>query len=175
MRKRYFFMDQDAFLPDAIGLRDFDIYGKRHVFTMEDAEQINDITALYLDEAAGECAADFIKSPVYMVSEMAFDVIDMYEDDLLRRKIVMIHKEEGRQLVYYHLLLRELEMTHEMTEYYPNGMEKRLVLDAEKIGHHKAFLLADSKVKLPVVSLEVVESLLRRGVTGVTFQEVEVA
>lgn len=175
MKKRYFFMDQDITLMDAIGLRDFDIYGKRHIFTMDDVEQINDITALYLDEAAGECAPDFIKSPVYMVSEMAFDVIDMYEDDLLRRKIVMIHKEESRQLVYYHLLLREMEMVHASTEYYPNGMEKRLVLDAEKIGYHKAFLLADSKIKLPVVSLEVVESLLRRGVTGVTFQEVEVA
>lgn len=175
MRKRYFFMDQDVFLPDAIGLRDFDIYGKRHVFTLEDAEQINDITALYLDETAGECAADFMKSPVYMVSEMAFDVIDMYEDDLPRRKIVMIHKEESRQLIYYHLLLREMAMLHELTEYYPNGMEKRLVLDAKKIGYHKAFLLADSKLKLPVVSLEVVESLMRRGVTGVTFQEVEVA
>lgn len=175
MRKRYFFMDQDAFLPDVIGLRDFDIYGKRHIFTSENAEQINEITALYLDEKAGECAADFIKSPVYMVSEQAFDVIDMYEDDLPHKKIVMIHKEEGRQLVYYHLLLKEMEMTHSLTEYYPNGMEKRLVLDLEKIGHHKAFLLADSKIKLPVVSLEVVESLMRRGVTGVTFQEVEVA
>ena len=50
-----------------------------------------------------------------------------------------------------------------------------LFRSAEKIGYHKAFLLADSKIKLPVVSLEVVESLLRRGVTGVTFQEVEVA
>lgn len=175
MRKRYFFMEQDAFLPDAIGLRDFDICGKRHLFTGKDADQINEITALYLDEAAGECAADFIMSPVYMVSEMAFDVIDMYEDELPHRKIVLIHKEEGRQLVYYHLLLKELEMTHALTEYYPNGMEKRLVLDLEKIGHHKAFLLADSKIKLPVVSLEVVESLMRRGVTGVTFQEVEVA
>lgn len=175
MRKRYFFMDQDAFLPDAIGLRDFDIYGKRHLFTSENADRINDITALYLDETAGECAADFIKSPVYMVSETAFAVIDMYEDELPRRKIVMIHKEEERQLVYYHLLLKEMDMTHEMTEYYPNGMEKRLVLDLEKIGHHKAFLLADSKIKLPVVSLEVVESLMRRGVTGVTFREVEVA
>ncbi len=175
MRTRYFFMDQDPALMDAIGLRDFDIYGKRQIFTSENAEMVNDTTALYLDETAGECASDFIKSPVYMVSEMAFNVIDMYEDDLTRKKIVMIHKEEARQLVYYHLLLKEMEMTHVLTEYYPNGMEKRLVLDSEKTGHHKAFLLADSRIKLPVVSLEVVESLLRRGVTGVTFQEIEVA
>lgn len=175
MKMRYFFMDQDISLPDSIGLRDFDIQGKRHIFTWEDREQMNDITTLYLDETAGECAPDYIKSPVYMVSEMMRGVIDMYEDEMIWKKIVMIHKEEGRQLVYYHLLLKEIEALHDSTEYYPNGMEKRMVLDSVKTGCHKAFLMADSKIKLPVVSLEVVESLLRRHVTGVTFKEIEVA
>lgn len=175
MRTRYFFMDQDSTLPDVVGLRDFDIQGRRHIFTSEDVGRMNDVTALYLDEGAGECAPDFIKSPVYMVSEMTSGVMDMYEDGLEWKKIVLIHKDEGRQMVYYHLLLKEMEMLHSLTEYYPNGMEKRMVLDREKTGHHKVFLLADSKVKLPVVSLEVVESLLRRHVTGVTFREIEVA
>lgn len=175
MRTRFFFMDQDSTLPDVIGLRDFDIQGKREIFTWEDSERMNDVTALYLDESAGECAPDFIKSPVYMVSETASGVFDMYEDGLSWKKIVMIHKQEERQLVYYHLLLKEMEVLHELTEHYPNGMEKRLVLDLEKTGYHKAFLLKDSKVKLPVVSLEIVESLLRRHITGVTFREIEVA
>ncbi len=171
---RYFFMEQDNTLMDVIGLRDFDIYGSRHIFTWEDAEKMNDITPLYLDEAKGECAPDFIKSPVYMVSEMAKKVIDMYEDDLIFKKIVLIHKEESKQLVYFHLLLKEIEAVDKDTEYYPNGMEKRLILNREKIGEHRAFLPADSRVKLPVVSLEVVESLLRRHVMGVTFKEIEV-
>lgn len=172
--KRYFFMDQDSMLPDAIGLRDFDIHGKRHIFTWQDKDRMNDITSLYLDEGKGENAADFIKSPIYMVSEMAGNVIDMYEDDLVKKKIVLIHKEEERQLVYFHLLLKELEAVDESTEYYPNGIAKRLVLNKEKIGDHKAFLLSGSLVRLPVVSLEVVESLLRRHVTGVIFKEIEV-
>ncbi len=171
---RYFFMEQDNTLMDVIGLRDFDIYGSRHIFTWEDAEKMNDITPLYLDETKGECAPDFIKSPVYMVSEMAKKVIDMYEDDLIFKKIVLIHKEESKQLVYFHLLLKEVEAVDKDTEYYPNGMEKRLILSREKIGDHRAFLLADSRVKLPVISLEVVESLLRRHVMGVTFKEIEV-
>ncbi len=175
MRTRYFFMDQDTALADAIGLRDFDITGRRHIFTWEDAGRIKDITALYLDDGKGECAPDFMKSPVYMVSEMAGKVIGMYEDGLVWKKIVMIHKEEGRQLAYFHLLLKELEMLHVSTEYYPSGMEKRMVIDSGKVGNHKAFLPADSRVKLPVVSLEVVESLLRRRVTGVDFREIEVA
>lgn len=175
MRTRYFWMDQDPSLMDSVGLRDFDIHGRRHIFTQEDAGKMNDITALYLNEKSGECVPDFIKSPVYMVSEMMSGVIDMYEDGLTWKKIVMIHKEESRQLVYYHLLLEKIEMMHSLTEYYPNGMEKRLVLDQKKVGYHKVFLSADSKVKLPIVSLEVVESLLRRHVTGVTFKEIEVA
>lgn len=172
--KRYFFMEQDNALMDVIGLRDFDINGKRHIFTWEDRDRVNDITSLYLDEAGGECAPDFIKSPVYMVSEMAKKVIDMYEDDLVFKKIVLIHKSEERQLVYFHLLLKEIEALDEGTEYYPNGMEKRMILSREKIGDHKAFLLADSKIRLPVVSLDVVESLLRRRVMGVLFKEIEV-
>lgn len=167
-------MDRDPVLPDVIGLRDFDIDGKRHIFTWEDSERMNDITSLYLDEEKGECAPDFIKSPVYMVSEMAGQVIGMYEDDLTWKKIVLIHKEEERQFVYYHLLLKEIEALDASTQYYPNGMEKQMVLNREKIGEHKAFLLADSRIKLPVVSLEVVESLLRRHVTGVEFKEIEV-
>lgn len=171
---RYFFMEQDNTLMDVIGLRDFDIYGSRRIFTWEDAEKMNDITPLYLDEDKGECAPDFIKSPVYMVSEMAKKVIGMYEDDLVFKKIVLIHKEESKQLVYFHLLLKEIRAVDEASEYYPNGMEKRLVLNREKIGDHKAFLLADSRIKLPVVSLGVTESLLRRHVMGVTFKEIEV-
>lgn len=174
MKTRYFFMDQDNVLPDTIGLRDFDIYGNRHIFTYDDIDRMNDVTALYLDGTAGECAPDFIKSPVYMVSEMMSEVVDMYEDGLIWKKIVMIHKEEERQLAYFHLLLKEIEVLHKDTEYYPNGMEKRMVLDKDKIGYHKVFLLADSRVKLPVVSLEVVESLLRRHIMGVTFKEIEV-
>lgn len=172
--KRYFFMEQDNTLMDVIGLRDFDIYGTRHIFTIEDADSINDITVLYIDEDKGECAPDFIKSPVYMISEMGWKVINMYEDDLISKKIVMIYKEEERQLTYFNLLLREIEALHETTEYYPNGMAKRMVLSRDKIRDHKAFLLEDSKIKLPVVSQEVVESLLRRHVMGVTFNEIEV-
>lgn len=115
-----------------------------------------------------------LKSPVYMISEMGWKVINMYEDDLVSKKIVMIHKEEERQLTYYNLLLREIGALHEDTEYYPNGMVKRMVLSRDKIGDHKAFLLEDSKIKLPVVSQEVAESLLRRHVMGVTFNEIEV-
>ena len=98
---RYFFMEQDNTLMDVIGLRNFDIYGKRHIFTREDAGKINDVTPLYLDESKGECAPDFIKSPVYMVSEKAKRVIDMYEDEPVSKKIVLSIKRKGKSLFIF--------------------------------------------------------------------------
>ena len=48
------------------------------------------------------------------------------------------------------------------------------MLDREKIGRHHLFLPKDSRRKDPVVSLALAESLLRRNVTGICFEEVEV-
>lgn len=172
--KRYFFMEQDHALMDEIGIRDFDIHGNRHVFTWDDHEKVRDITSLYLAGSNKECAPDFVMSPVYMISEMAKKVIDMYEDDVVFKKIVLIDKEKEKQIVYFHLLLKEIEALDETTEYYPNGMEKRMILSRQKAGEHKAFLLKDSKIKLPIVSLDIVESLLRRHVMGIKFKEIEV-
>ena len=77
-------------------------------------------------------------------------------------------------LLYTSLLLERLDMFSEQTEFYPNGSIKRLVLDAKKIGEHKVFMLNDKRFTNPYVSLEVVESLLRRGVVGIIWKEVEV-
>ena len=95
-------------------------------------------------------------------------------DDMVFRTIVITSKESEMLKVYHHLLLERLDMFSEQTEFYPNGSIKRLVLDAKKIGEHKVFMLNDKRFTNPYVSLEVVESLLRRGVVGIIWKEVEV-
>lgn len=171
---RYFFMDEDNALGDVIQFRDFDLYGPREIFTWENRERVKEHTTLYLASDGGECAPDFIKSPMYMVSLMARKVIEMYEDEVAFKKIVFINKEKEEQMLYYHLLLKEIEALHSNTVYYPNGMEKHIVLNKKKIGNRKAFLLSDSQKKNPVISQDIVESLLRRHVLGIRFKEVEV-
>ena len=129
---------------------------------------------LYLAAESGETAPDYIQFPVHMVSDTVKNVLDMYEDDMVFRTIVITSKENEMLKVYHHLLLERLDMFSEQTEFYPNGSIKRLVLDAKKIGEHKVFMLNDKRFTNPYVSLEVVESLLRRGVVGIIWKEVEV-
>lgn len=171
---RFFRMEQDKRLPDVIQFRDFDICDPRHVFYREDAGTLNDYTMMYTAKQCGETAPDFIQSPVHMVSETVKDVLDMYEDDLIFPAIVITNQKKETMWKYYHLLLERRDLFSDLTEFYPSGTVKRLVLDQEKIGEYKVFMLKDNRFTYPFVSLEVLESLLRRKITGILFREVEV-
>lgn len=171
---RFFTMEQDKMLPDMIQLRDFDICGPRHVFLKKDAAIINPSTTLYFSEKSGETAPDFIQSPIALVSDMVKQVLDAYEDHMVFRSVSLIDKERGEILLYHTLLLEEMDMLSERAEFYPNGSVKHLLLDSKKIGDHKIFAMDTRRFRNPFVSLEVVESLLRRNVSGILFREVEV-
>lgn len=171
---RFFTIEQDKALQDQIRFRDFDINGPRHIFYKEDRDEIQESTMMYLTKDSGEAAPDFIQSPVYLVSDQVKKVFDVYEDDMVFKTVTIAHKERETIWVYHHLLLERLDAFAEETEFYTNGSIKRLVLDPEKIGDHKVFLLNDKRFPNPLISLEVAESLLRRKVMGIIFKEVEV-
>lgn len=171
---RFFTMEQDKTLPDMIRFRDFDICGPRHIFYKEDAQDIDESTMMYLTKDSGEAAPDFIQSPVSLVSDKVKKVLDLYEDDMVFKTVTVADKERETIRVYHHLLLERLEVLSDRTEFYSNGSVRRLVLDPKKIGEHKVFLLNDKRFPNPFISLEVVESLLRRNVMGIVFKETEV-
>lgn len=110
---RFFTMEQDQNIPDMIEFRDFDICGPRHIFYKKDAEEVNESTTLYLTAKSGECAPDFIQSPISMVSDTVKKVLDMYEDDMIFKSVVIISKEREVILPYHALLLDGLDMLSE--------------------------------------------------------------
>lgn len=171
---RYFFISQNISLPAAITLRDFDIKGASHLFTRADKDRLNSTTALFLAGTGREARPDFIQRPVIMFSARLKQLVDAYESDLIYKDVTLIHKENSIQYGYVQVLMDELEAVSEKTEYYPNQTPKHLVLDRKAIAHHHMFLLAGKFRKDPVVSLALAESLLRRNVTGIRFEEVEV-
>ncbi len=88
------------------------------------------------------------------------------EDALAALSEGKLELEDGRLL--------EFEICPYFKEEFPYGSVKRLVLDRKKIGEHKVFLADTKKFRNPFVSLEIVESILRRNPVGIIFREVEV-
>lgn len=171
---RYFFISQDTKLTETIKFRDFDITGGRMIFTKEESEPLADGAVFYLGGTGKEARPDLIQSPVTMFSGELKDIIDAYEPDLIFKELVLIHKENSLHYSYTQIFMEHLEVLSDRMEYYPNGMPKQLLLDEKKIGFHHMFRLEGPYRKDPVVSLPLAESLLRRKITGICFEEVEV-
>ena len=170
---RYFFITQDVDLPGTIQYRDFDITGGRQLFLKSDSGRLHDATPLYLAGTGKEARPDFLQRPVLMFSQRLKEILYAYEPELIFKEVILIHKESSLQYYYLHTLMEPLDVLSDKTEYYPNRTVKKLVLDQKKIGRHHLFLPEGSQRKDPVVSLALAESLLRRRVTGICFEEVD--
>lgn len=171
---RYFFIKQDIGLPNSIKYRDFDITGGSHLFLQSDSDRLNDVTVLYLSGDGKEARPDFIQRPVNMFSFRLKELLEAYEPSLIFKEVILIHKENSIQYNYAQTLIGQLDAVSEKTEYYPNQTTKKLILDSRKISYHHIFILNGKYRKDPIVSLPLLESLLRRKVTGICFEEVEV-
>lgn len=167
-------MKQDIQLPYCIQYEDFSITKNNHIFSKQDADKLNESMVLFLRGNGDEVAPDFIEYPTHLLANKYKDIFDAYEDDLIFNPVFLLHSEMERQMQYHQVLMDELDVVSEQTEYYPDGLFKKLVLDSKKIGYHNIFLLKNGLIKHPIVSLSVVESLLRRQMTGILFEEVEV-
>ncbi len=171
---RYFFIMQDVGLVHSIQYRDFDIRGGRHLFLKSDSEQLHETVVLYLSGSGMEVKPDFIQRPVTMFSTELKEMLKAYEPELIFKDVVMIHKENAIQYRYVQTLMDVLDVVSSQSEFYSNGMEKRLVLDGNKAKGHHLFLPEGILRKDPIISLPLAESLLRRKVTGICLEEVEV-
>lgn len=171
---RYFIIKQDQNLSHSIQLRDFNMGGAHKILYKEEADQLNDMSMLYILGNADYVYPDFIENPVYLISEKIQKVFDMYQDDLIFKKVILTNKEEQTQQLYYNLLTDHVAALSEKTQLYPDGRAKEIILDGSKIKDYRIFQLKQSLSNYLIVSLEVVESLLRREVIGIQFHELEV-
>lgn len=60
------------------------------------------------------------------------------------------------------------------SEFYPNGWDKRIVLNQKKIGLRRVFKVQGMHAPKIFVHVDVSESILRRAFNGISFQAVEV-
>lgn len=164
---RYFIMKQNTNLLYGIKIKE----QVKRSRLLKDSEPSN---IFYLDGTGRETRPDFIEKPVRMISGFLKKIISLHQAEIHFENAALIHQENSLQYSYVKMELPSIDAISDYTEYYPNQTVKRLILSRKKIGGHKIFLMADSRIPHPVVSLSVVESLLRRKAKGILFEEVEV-
>ena len=85
----------------------------------------------------------------------------------------MVNMPRKKRSEYNVLLVDRIDCLHEDAEFYPDKSIKNLVLDRKKIGDRVIFKVKGIGPAYMIVSLDIVESLLRRNCYGVKFTKVD--
>lgn len=129
-------------------------------------------------EGKKEYLTDFFehKKDTY-VSKRLKDVIKMYTDNIKFNLVMLNNIEEKISEEYYRMDVPKIEGLHETTTFFKDNTVDVKVIDNNKVKVYPIFSLKElEKTKFSpkhiFVSLDIVESILRRELLGMAFNEV---
>lgn len=118
---------------------------------------------------------DMILYPFLLISPMIQEVIQMYREPCFFREVILLEQLSGKSIIYYLPVLDETERIQVRRKEYRNGI---CTLDTvqeegnEIYVDRNLFWVRDSKKRHIIISLDMAESLIRRGVIGLGLCEV---
>lgn len=113
-----------------------------------------------------------------LVSDRLMKLLKQYENEILFKLIFMINQNSRERSQYWLMEVPQLQCLSKKTEFHPDGTIKRLVIDEELIKDRAIFTIDSSARQYSrirtLVNLAVAESILRRGIAGITYETVAV-
>ena len=140
-------------------------------------EKLPKMLVTYFDYAPDADIPDYVKIPTPMVSEPLKKVFQMYDEEIRFKGVQCYPKrmedvKKGAPL-YFTYYCEQLECLHSKAEIAPNGAVMKLVVNKNKLRGKDIIVIGGIQEKITLVSLGVAESILRRNLFGVAFEEVD--
>ncbi len=172
----YFELRQSTKVENALEIMGLDREKYCYTMTKENFEALDKLKVAYFSGREFEEICDVLISPTFLISDRMKKLLELYEKQSQYKGVqIFPTAEESRQFpLYWVPCFPEVDCLHKNTVMLDNGMVKRLVLDARKLGKYHIFRLPGLLEYKVIVSLPVAESILRRRLYGVEFQKIEV-
>lgn len=139
------------------------------------AHRIEDTKIFYVKADEESCYLDILDRQLYLVSTRLKKIIEKYEPDLIFKTMPLIDLIHRRQENYYLPIFKEVEALGPSSEFnLDKSVITKLVLDQEKIKGKRIFKIKEGTATQVVIRLDVAESLLRRGFSGLCLEKVAV-
>ncbi|MCL1989319.1 MAG: hypothetical protein FWG67_00350 [Defluviitaleaceae bacterium] len=141
-------------------------------FTTAEIDQINRVTTLYVRGSPDSIFLDIYTWPLYLVSEKVKEVIEAYEHRVIFKPVILANIEHRIQKRYHLMMVDQIDAIAKETTYRLDKITK-LVIDESKTEGRGIFEISTSKDHYLIVKLNVMESMLRRDVQGLDWEEIE--
>ncbi|MCM3342403.1 hypothetical protein M3650_28205 [Paenibacillus sp. MER TA 81-3] len=168
----YFIISQDENVENMIRFAGLKSTNKTIEVTPEQADDIHDITVVFVEGSADSVYPDYIGKPVVFVADELKKVLELYDPGLVFKCAILSNPQHSMQKVYWLLLLPRVDCLSEHTEFYKTGAVKSIVIDHAKAAEHAIFRVQGLLEKHVIINLDVAESLLRRDLLGMRLEKV---
>lgn len=117
--------------------------------------------------------------PLFMIHDSILNIVQKYEPNMPSKKIILLDSENGFFELYHMPLLTYIDCM-DIEKSVPNkagGSYEKIVLDESKmqgLNKKSIFWIMGDESKVPIISLDIAESILRRDWRGLQLTEVEV-
>lgn len=116
---------------------------------------------------------DLLIGPLLLTSRVFANVINMYVPGTLFKIVFLLDYESGVNATYHMPFLEEVDCLSDQTVKNHGGTRPiQIVLEEEKVAQKPIFRIAGYTYPYVIGRLDFVESILRRGVEGITLEEV---
>jgi hypothetical protein len=165
----YFLITQDHRIPnypEPLGM-------SKSFFKQEKLDEFNPVQLQIKDKESIEYV-DFIERPVPLVSDELKQLLKQFEKKAGFTPVVLVDLKRGVQSLYWSLHLPKVDCLSSHSEFNKNGTINKLVLNPVPAAAFRMFQVDRVIEDFIMINLVLVESLLRRDLTGFRFTRVEV-
>lgn len=173
----YYELRQSHKVENALEIMGLDKEKYCYAMTKADFESLDKLKVAYFSGREFEEICDVLIEPTFLISDKMKKIMELYERESRYKGVQLFPTAEKSQQfpLYWVPDFPEVDCFHKNTVILDNGMVKKIVLDARKLGRHHIFRLPGLLEYKVIVSMPVAESILRRRLYGVEFQKIEVA
>lgn len=117
---------------------------------------------------------DIITKPFLLVSNNFKKIIDIYEPKIIYKQVALLDQENEKTELYHLPILPKVECLNIKSRFNQDrSIIKEAVLDYDKIKEYSLFQISGIKNIYTVIRLDLLESILRRGGSGIAISAVE--
>lgn len=172
---RYFELTADRDLSNPVQIQKIDTGIYKNGIPKKTFDAIKQLQVAYFDHSEQTEICDTLWEPAFMVSDVLRRLFLLYEPEMEFRGVQLFPNdmEDNTAPLYWLPYIEPVSCMGKDSSRYTNGMLEKLVLDKDApIDRRHIFRVADILEYKVIISLPVAESMIRRQMTGATFEPV---
>jgi len=172
---KYFMISQDRKISNPIELAQLDRAVYIDGASQEEYAKAPDMVVTYFPNSQELEKPDALYSPAFLVSDGFRRLLGKYDKKMQFKGIRCYPEnlEDPESLLYWWPCLRKIDCMSEKTEKLPNGLVKHLVVNGSAVQGRAILMVGGAIETIVLVSFELAESMLRRGMWGMDLEPVD--